>query len=226
TDNSSDVVEVKTKEDDSKVVVTPASSQKPNSSGTQAIVGATGLLTPALDEPSAPPADSAVPAPSPTGKTDSEKTTGDEKVEKKESDKEKASEAKEDKLAQPENLSSPSSPSPRAFPIIVADDEDENTVHKGILCDGCDMFPLVGKRYKCLETSCDDYDLCENCVKLEEVHDKEHKFLVIETPRQGAGFGRIILGKDNRIILGLKVYTHKSSPAKVTTQLRHDKLMA
>ncbi|KAG9049804.1 hypothetical protein FS837_009104, partial [Tulasnella sp. UAMH 9824] len=169
-------------------VVTPASPQKPDAPGIQAIAGATGLLTPALNEPSDPLAESAVPAPSPTGKPNLEKTTGDEKVEKKESDKEKASETKKGKPAQPDNLSSSSNPSPGAGPIIIADDEDEKVVHKGIVCDGCDMSPLVGKRYKCLEASCDDYDLCENCAKLEEVHDKEHKFLVIETPYERAEF--------------------------------------
>lgn len=34
-------------------------------------------------------------------------------------------------------------------------------VHRGIVCDGCRMAPIVGPRYKC--TVRQDYDLCESC---------------------------------------------------------------
>ena len=34
-------------------------------------------------------------------------------------------------------------------------------VHLGIECDECQMCPIQGPRYKCLE--CPDYDLCEEC---------------------------------------------------------------
>lgn len=36
-------------------------------------------------------------------------------------------------------------------------------VHRHVACDGCDMEPIVGIRYKC--TFRDDYDLCEKCEK-------------------------------------------------------------
>lgn len=39
--------------------------------------------------------------------------------------------------------------------------------------------------------SCRNYDLCENCIKFEEVHYKEHKFLVIEAPQEKAKFDRV-----------------------------------
>lgn len=43
------------------------------------------------------------------------------------------------------------------------------TVHRRILCDRCTpttSLPIVGARYKCLE--CDNFDLCEPCVLLNE----------------------------------------------------------
>eukprot|EP00445_Apocalathium_hangoei_P009095 CAMPEP_0203879530 /NCGR_PEP_ID=MMETSP0359-20131031/23974_1 /ASSEMBLY_ACC=CAM_ASM_000338 /TAXON_ID=268821 /ORGANISM="Scrippsiella Hangoei, Strain SHTV-5" /LENGTH=669 /DNA_ID=CAMNT_0050798971 /DNA_START=53 /DNA_END=2062 /DNA_ORIENTATION=+ len=35
------------------------------------------------------------------------------------------------------------------------------SVHYGVGCDGCLMFPIVGKRFKCLDL--DDFDLCQAC---------------------------------------------------------------
>ena len=37
----------------------------------------------------------------------------------------------------------------------------EEAVHHGVTCDGCDMNPIIGPRYKCLVR--DDYDLCGRC---------------------------------------------------------------
>jgi hypothetical protein len=34
-------------------------------------------------------------------------------------------------------------------------------IHNGIICDTCEMNPIEGERYKCLD--CKDYDLCGNC---------------------------------------------------------------
>ena len=34
--------------------------------------------------------------------------------------------------------------------------------HRTVTCDGCEMYPITGKRFKCVV--CVDYDLCENCM--------------------------------------------------------------
>jgi hypothetical protein len=56
------------------------------------------------------------------------------------------------------------------------------TVHSNIICDGCEMTPLTGIRYKC--SVCPDYDLCEAC-EAKGVHKEEpgHFFLKITSPQ-------------------------------------------
>ena len=50
-------------------------------------------------------------------------------------------------------------------------------IHFGIICDGCEMNPLVGKRYKCKE--CPDFDFCENCYEKNKENHK-HEFKIVE----------------------------------------------
>lgn len=51
-------------------------------------------------------------------------------------------------------------------------------VHQGVVCDGCQMAPISGPRYKCL--MCPDYDLCRTC-EASGVH-VEHDMVKITTP--------------------------------------------
>jgi len=54
----------------------------------------------------------------------------------------------------------------------------KKTIHYGVRCDGCAMYPITGTRYKC--TSCYDYDLCEACEdKIGEDH--YHAFIKYRT---------------------------------------------
>ena len=46
-------------------------------------------------------------------------------------------------------------------------------------CDGCQMFPINGARFKC--RNCDDFDFCENCFKTRK-HNTRHSFGRINEP--------------------------------------------
>ena len=41
--------------------------------------------------------------------------------------------------------------------------KEQNEIHIGYICDGCNMAPIKGTRYHCEQ--CPDYDLCEKCYK-------------------------------------------------------------
>lgn len=46
-------------------------------------------------------------------------------------------------------------------------------------CDECDLFPIVGPRYKCQK--CANYDMCENCFRIKK-HKHNHVFTKIPEP--------------------------------------------
>jgi len=52
-------------------------------------------------------------------------------------------------------------------------------IHIGIICDGCEMSPIKGTRYKCL--ICPDFDLCNDCQSKGE--HSEHNMMKLTTPR-------------------------------------------
>nr|6WW4_A Chain A, Histone H3.1,E3 ubiquitin-protein ligase HERC2 [Homo sapiens]6WW4_B Chain B, Histone H3.1,E3 ubiquitin-protein ligase HERC2 [Homo sapiens] len=49
----------------------------------------------------------------------------------------------------------------------------KQTIHPGVTCDGCQMFPINGSRFKC--RNCDDFDFCETCFKTKK-HNTRHTF--------------------------------------------------
>lgn len=51
--------------------------------------------------------------------------------------------------------------------------------HRHVTCDGCQVYPILGARYKC--AVCADFDLCENC---EATSTHVHPFLKIKSPEQ------------------------------------------
>lgn len=55
-------------------------------------------------------------------------------------------------------------------------DRSNQVLHFGIICDNCEQ-PVRGIRYKCW--TCFNYDLCERCESLSNVHNPQHIFLKI-----------------------------------------------
>lgn len=56
--------------------------------------------------------------------------------------------------------------------------------HTNVTCDGCEMEPIIGIRFKC--DTCHDYDLCLECMEKQIVtkeHDTKHSLIVIGKDR-------------------------------------------
>jgi len=56
----------------------------------------------------------------------------------------------------------------------IAEEFETKVVHRGVVCDGCEMDPIVGVRYK--STQRPNFDLCENCEKNHDDNDVLLKF--------------------------------------------------
>jgi len=68
--------------------------------------------------------------------------------------------------------------------------QDAPRVHHNIICDGCNVSPIKGNRYKC--HWCPDFDLCEECEIKGDKHPQSHPMLKIKLPGtvgRGAGYG-------------------------------------
>lgn len=62
--------------------------------------------------------------------------------------------------------------------LIRFDQFNENpSIHDNCQCDGCDMYPIVGSRYKC--SVCQNFDYCSKC---EEHLNHPHAFIKIDKP--------------------------------------------
>ena len=62
----------------------------------------------------------------------------------------------------------------------------EADAHSNVRCDGCDEFPLRGRRFTC--EAC-NYDLCSTCyLEREErqLHNRDHNFAMVRPPSQTA----------------------------------------
>jgi len=59
-------------------------------------------------------------------------------------------------------------------------------VHHGITCDGCQMSPITGIRFKC--RVCPDYDLCESC-EAKNVHPADHAMVKFKVEKMRHGHG-------------------------------------
>eukprot|EP01119_Soliformovum_irregulare_P016752 TRINITY_DN4895_c0_g1_i1.p1 TRINITY_DN4895_c0_g1~~TRINITY_DN4895_c0_g1_i1.p1 ORF type:complete len:315 (+),score=57.70 TRINITY_DN4895_c0_g1_i1:3-947(+) len=73
---------------------------------------------------------------------------------------------------------------PMAYPYTFKFDNTskQGVIHKGIICDGCDLTIMGIERYLC--TNC-DYDLCSSCESVNiqrSIHDLSHIFLCIRHP--------------------------------------------
>ncbi|QRV99618.1 calpain family cysteine protease [Ceratobasidium sp. AG-Ba] len=93
--------------------------------------------------------------------------------------------------------------------------EPTDVVHEDWWCRGCRADPIVGPRAQCR-----NYNLCETCMG-RDVHDKSHRMLCIRDPSEAHTLQNKAPDDDDRIILGLRVYTRGSSKTTISGQLRH-----
>jgi len=75
---------------------------------------------------------------------------------------------------------------PSSHPLLKLKEPRRNDVHYNIICDGCNMNPIQGARYKC--TVCPDYDLCSAC-EAKNQHPTDHALikLKVNTPLAAHG---------------------------------------
>ncbi|KAF8516230.1 cysteine proteinase [Gautieria morchelliformis] len=103
-------------------------------------------------------------------------------------------------------------------------DAPDPAVHNGITCNGCKINPIRGIRWKCME--CDDYDLCSAC-RSSGAHPPSHKMLKFESPEDAEALEEAESGgDDDKVLVGLRVYTKSHAPVTISGQLRHGKLLS
>lgn len=70
-----------------------------------------------------------------------------------------------------------------AAPVEAPQSEEKSdaaAVHANVTCDGCEVSPITGVRFKCIV--CNNFDLCSKCEEA-NVHDLKHPLLKIKVPR-------------------------------------------
>ena len=68
--------------------------------------------------------------------------------------------------------------------------------HYGIKCNNCQLFPIIGCRYKC--TICDNLSFCENCEKKIGLY-HSHPLIKINTPKFQSIILKIFLRNHGKI---------------------------
>lgn len=73
-----------------------------------------------------------------------------------------------------------------AAPVKIAESETASAsmIHRSVRCDGCEMSPLRGYRFKCF--TCPNYDLCAECYTGEK-HNLDHEFIRLSDSSSGMG---------------------------------------
>jgi len=56
--------------------------------------------------------------------------------------------------------------------------EENTSIHRHVRCDGCNVDPIVGIRYKCY--ACHNFDYCEKC---EATQEHDHPFIKFKQPQ-------------------------------------------
>ncbi|KAH7322212.1 hypothetical protein B0J17DRAFT_683969 [Rhizoctonia solani] len=116
-------------------------------------------------------------------------------------------------------------------PIVVTGAELAQTakvVHEGFMCKECKTSPIEGPWYRCLNSACLSYNICEKCMKSKpNAHDKTHKLLYIQTEDDSKKLkDQLKEGEDNSITLGLRIYTKGDSVVTISGQLRHGNILS
>ncbi|CAE6428735.1 unnamed protein product [Rhizoctonia solani] len=116
-------------------------------------------------------------------------------------------------------------------PIVVTGAElaqSSKVVHEGFTCKECKTSPIEGPWYRCLNSACLSYNICENCMKTKpNAHDKTHKLLYIQTEEDSKKLkDQLKEGEDNSITLGLRIYTKGESVVTISGQLRHGNILS
>ncbi|CCO35602.1 Calpain-1 catalytic subunit [Rhizoctonia solani AG-1 IB] len=100
-------------------------------------------------------------------------------------------------------------------------------VHEGFMCKECKTSPIEGSWYRCLDSACLSYNICEKCTKSKPgSHDKTHKLLYLQTAEDSKKLkDQLKEGEDNSVTLGLRIYTKGESAVTIGGQLRHGNII-